>query len=184
MQADTLDAAKQELSQLLEVLIDLRTQYTPSGQGVTGGNAPSARATASTDNMSADFRTALRGLLPTLLASYGATLSPADRALLRLLRTIESTLSYQSSGQPFSFTALFFSVLRLPTLSYSLCALGLGRLPVAYHTVMCVVQTRTGNVGGSPAMNQMRGEHETQGHCAHEKHTLGRHRNVRSSQSE
>lgn len=83
---------KDEACQLLNVLLDLHNEF--GEPEMSEGEVHRGEAIMKNES----FGSALRGLVPVLLASFGASLSPADRSLFRLLRSIESSLSNYAEG--------------------------------------------------------------------------------------
>lgn len=78
---------------LLQTLVDIIQQYaTPSHQNLEESDAADDTAPDATDTLT-ELHTLAESLLPQLLHSYGATMSPCDQAALRLLRSLDSLLS-------------------------------------------------------------------------------------------
>lgn len=74
-------SGKGELVRILETLLKLHRSHIPEKLPLT-------------------LQSGLRGLLPALLSSYGASCSSTDRAMLRLLLLVNSLLCEQDSQLP------------------------------------------------------------------------------------
>ena len=82
---------KQEVVELLDVLLDLHQAFLPEGDAQH--TAEVAQLSRTLIHLSRPrLVQQMAALLTTLLSSYGATLSSTDRALGRLLRNVNSLL--------------------------------------------------------------------------------------------